>query len=387
MSAPVGTLNPHLSKAALNPFVYSHPVAPEQLIDREAEAKQLVDLAEGGHATRLSAPRRYGKTSLLYKVKSDAEAAGMACVYVDLTRAVGLADVAVTLEEAYRRGLQGALRRAAVALIRALNPRATASPGGIGVEVALGVDPDAARRLGGLLDLPLGLHRRTGTRTLVIFDEFQELLQAGDQLDALIRSRIQHHGAAASYIYAGSHLGLMRELFADRERPLFGQAQPMHLDPLSDPDLADYIGEWFAQTGRDVGDALEPLLDVVQGHPQRAMMLAHHLWARTAPGATTDAEGFADALDAARAEAGDALQATWDKLTHAERSVLAAVAGNEAALLSERTLRRFGVAKTTARQARDRLLGQGLLIEAGDAVAFADPLLMDFAANRSGEGR
>jgi len=372
---------------ALNPFVYSHPVEPEQLVDREADAVKLVELAEGGHATRLSAPRRWGKTSLLYKVKADAEAAGMACVYVDLTRAVGLADVAVTVEEAYRRGLQGAPRRAAVALIRAMNPRATATPGGIGVEVTPGVDPDLVRRFGDLLDIPVGLHKRTGTRTLVIFDEFQELLQAADQLDALVRARTQHHGAAASYIYAGSHPGLMRELFANRERPLFGQAQPLHLQPLTDPDLADYIGERFAQTGREPGEALEPILDIVEGHPQRAMMLAHHLWARTPPGATASAEGFGDALDAVRAEAKDALQATWNKLSHAERSVLAALAGGEAPLLSERSLRRFGIAKTTAREARDRLVADGLLVEVDDRIAFADPLLTDFAANRHGESR
>ena len=62
----------------MNPFVYSHPVPPADLVDREEETGTLVRLAEGGHAARLSAPRRYGKTSLLRKVKEDAEAAGMA---------------------------------------------------------------------------------------------------------------------------------------------------------------------------------------------------------------------------------------------------------------------------------------------------------------------
>jgi len=107
------------------------------------------------------------------------------------------------------------------------------------VELAPQLDPDAVRRLMALLDLPLTLYQRTGRRTLVIFDEFQELLQAGDRLDALVRSRIQHHGDAASYIYAGSHPGLMRELFAKRERPLYGQARPLVLRPLPDADLAD----------------------------------------------------------------------------------------------------------------------------------------------------
>lgn len=125
------------------------------------------------------------------------------------------------------------------------------------MEFAPQLDPDAVRRLMALLDLPLSLYQRTGRRALVIFDEFQEFLQAGDRLDALVRSRIQHHGDAASYIYAGSHPGLMRELFAKRERPLYGQARPLVLRPLSDADLADYIGQRFEESARDVGEALD----------------------------------------------------------------------------------------------------------------------------------
>jgi uncharacterized protein len=366
-----------------NPFVYSRPVEPADLVDRGIEAGRLVELAEGGHATRLMAPRRYGKTSLLYLVKRDAERLDMACVYVDFSRAVAVADVAITIEEAYRRSLQGRVRRTAVAVLRSLDVRGRVTPGGVGLEVGRRGEADVTRRLGDLLDLPLALHERTGRRTLVIFDEFQELLSAGDGLDGLLRSRIQHHGDAASYIYAGSRPSLLRELFAPRERPLYGQAQPMHLDPLADPDLADYIGDRFEQTGRDAGSALESVLDVAEGHPQRAMMLAHHLWAATSKGERADAETFARTLDLVRAEVRDALQAEWDSLERSERVVLAALASTDEPLLGIRTLERFGVAKSTAREARDRLVGQGLLHEMGEDVRIVDPLLADFAGHRT----
>jgi hypothetical protein len=244
------------------PFVYSQPVRPDALIDRDAEAQKLVELAEGGHASRLSAPRRYGKTSLLYRVKLDAEKIGMACVYVDFSRAISVTDVAITIEQAYRHSLQGPVRRAAVALLRTLNPRVRMAPGGVGVDIEPRLEGDATRMLGDLLDLPVGLHQRSGRRTLVIFDEFQELLGAGERLDGLVRSRIQHHGEVASYLYAGSHPGLMRALFADRERSLYGQAQPVTLAPLADGDLADHVAARFEVTGRDPGAAREPVLGV-----------------------------------------------------------------------------------------------------------------------------
>ena len=61
-----------------------------------------------------------------------------------------------------------------------------------------------------LLDLPLKLHRRDGIPTLVVFDEFQDLLSAGPSLDGLLRSHVQYHGEAAVYVYAGTSVAVAR---------------------------------------------------------------------------------------------------------------------------------------------------------------------------------
>ena len=53
----------------VNPFVYSRPIPPEDLLDRDGETDELLKLAVGGHYVRLYAPRKYGKTSLLKRVR------------------------------------------------------------------------------------------------------------------------------------------------------------------------------------------------------------------------------------------------------------------------------------------------------------------------------
>jgi uncharacterized protein len=73
-----------------NPFHFSGPLRPEDMIDRGAEASELLALAEGGHSMRLLGPRRYGKTTLLAKVLADADAAGMATALVDLEDVLSL---------------------------------------------------------------------------------------------------------------------------------------------------------------------------------------------------------------------------------------------------------------------------------------------------------
>ena len=48
-----------------NPFIYSRPIAPDDVIDRDAEIRELLGHVVGGHYVRLYAPRKFGKTSLL----------------------------------------------------------------------------------------------------------------------------------------------------------------------------------------------------------------------------------------------------------------------------------------------------------------------------------
>ena len=55
----------------VNPFVYSRPVPPEDVVDRDDEVRLLLRQAIGGHYVRLYAPRKYGKTSLLTRALHD----------------------------------------------------------------------------------------------------------------------------------------------------------------------------------------------------------------------------------------------------------------------------------------------------------------------------
>src|SRR6478672_9961657 len=264
----------------VNPFVYSHPIAPDDVIDRDEETERLLTAAVGGHFVRLYAPRKYGKTSLLRRVLRDAERReGMIPILVDLYGVLSIADVAIRFERAYARQLKGKLRSRIEEFLQSTG--LGLSLGALGISARLQVDPrtDPLPALHTLLDLPLRLEEHGGFRALIVLDEFQDITKVKD-MDALLRSHIQFQGEVASFIFAGSEPGLMRGLFEDRERPLYGQAVPMRLER-----LAEYIVRRFRETGRSVGDALNPLIDLAAGHPQRAMLLAHRLWNEVADGA------------------------------------------------------------------------------------------------------
>src|SRR4029078_13319188 len=157
------------------------------------------------------------------------------------------------------------------------------SLGAFGSSARLQLDParDPLPALHALLDLPLRLEASGGFRAFIVFDEFQDIRRSGG-LDGLLRSHIQHQGEVASYVFAGSEPGLMRLLFETKDRPLYGSAVPMRRGPLADADLADYVARRFDASGRSVGDALNPLLALAAGHPQRALLLAPPLLAEVA---------------------------------------------------------------------------------------------------------
>jgi len=359
-----------------NPFVFARPLEPEELVDREDELKLLAERLANGVNTRLSSPRDYGKTSLLHRALADARTVGAGAVLVDLYGVRTPGQMAAQIERAYEALPSKSFRTALTSLRR--------RGGGVGVQtpiagasLAIGAGEAGERALLDALDLPLQLHEKTGRPMLVAFDEFQVVLQA--RLDALIRSVIQHHGAGVTYVFSGSHPGMMLSLFADRRRSFYGQAAPLELDRLPRDALTDYVAKRFQQTGRDSGDALGWLLDLVDGHPQRAMLFAHLLWRHT----DESVEAGEEAWLAAYEEAWDYLQgdfeATWDSLSRVEAGVVEAVAAGVQSLTGREGREIFGLPPgSAAHDAAMRLVEQGLLLRTGSgrkaALQLVDPV-------------
>jgi hypothetical protein len=367
----------------VNPFRYSEPVPASELIDRDEETTLLVETAVSGNNSRILAPRRYGKTSLLNRLGEALAQEGWNAVYVDFFGVLTLADVAARVERAYALQLEGKVAAWFAGFRRRLRPSLRiGADEGVSADLELALDPAAEPPLLERLAIPKRMFERTGTRTLVVFDEFQDVLTASDRADAVIRSEIQHHGDAASYVFAGSQLGMMRSLFADKRRALYGQARALDLSPLDPTDVATYLDGRFRATNREIGDALDPLLDLTRGHPQRTMLLAHLLWERTPPGGRAGDQEWLGASEQAMLEVQDELRAIWTGLSPGQRRVLTSVAENREGIYAAG--RRYGGSRGgAAKAAVDALLDSGEIHPDADArtgYRVVDPLLGGWVA-------
>jgi hypothetical protein len=364
----------------LNPFRFSGPLPPEEMIDRDAEADDLLALAEGGHSFRLVGPRRYGKTTLLRRVLESAEREGMATVLVDLQDVLSIAEIVVRIERGYQR-LKGPIRRHVESVFRSWNIGLSLGGGGFTATLQRNPSVDAESVLLRLLELPVSLFERNGTVSFVVFDEIQDVLAVGGA-DGKIRSVIQHQADAATYAFAGSAPGVMQQLFADPKRPLLDQAVPRSLAPLPLDDVGDYASHRFQATGRDAGRALAPLLEFTRGHPQRSMMLAHYLWERTPRNAQADEETWVSALDQAMADTTPLMRAIWRALTTNERRVARALAVAPGPLHSEETAAAVGIKRSSIGAALESLVANADVIEGSHKQRLTDPMFELWLQNR-----
>jgi AAA+ ATPase superfamily predicted ATPase len=65
----------------MDPFRYGTIVRGNHFYDRKNECAHIVKTLSGGNNMVLYAPRRFGKTSLVFKAMEQLEAGGFTCVY------------------------------------------------------------------------------------------------------------------------------------------------------------------------------------------------------------------------------------------------------------------------------------------------------------------
>lgn len=367
----------------MNPFNYQSPIPPAKLIDRRAELDALQRAAADRIAVRLAAPRRFGKSSLLDAHVLAMKEVGHRAVRVDFSKVATVGDAATRIVRAYSElpvDPGRAVRRWATRLGVGI------SLAGVGVSVAARPprpSPDEARTaLLELLDVPLVLHGSDGELTVACFDEFQDLLVADDSLDGLVRSVVQHHGEAAAYVFAGSQPSLMHALFSEQERPFYGQARPLELPSLPIAEAANDIEALFTADDLEPAGAVDELLAFTTGHPQRTILLAHHLYdLLSGPDRPDDPAG--SAIELALAETRDAHQAVWDGLNRNERLVLLALVDGQAPTGSI-VADEHRVARSTLQEALDRLLRDGRNLRRGDdgGPVLFDPLFAEWLRRR-----
>jgi uncharacterized protein len=371
-----------------NPFRYGALALDEAFTDRSGEIEELIADAKSGQDVVIFAPRRYGKTSLVWRVQQELVADGVLVAQVNLMTTPTKEKLAEKLAKAIHEEIASIVYRArerAIAVFRGLRiaPTMTVDPNDASLSFgfAAGHAPDDVdATLERLLQLPGELGSERGRRVVLIFDEFQEIVDIDPNLPKLMRSVFQEQPEVA-HLYLGSKRHMMEGIFNDENEPFWRSAKQLELQVIP-PDLfRDFIFERFRATGRSISAAaVAAILGLTHGHPYATQELCYFAWAETAHGGEAGPETVDVALAGVLRSEHAHFSLLWEGLAAGQRLLIAALAAEPGRPYREDYRRRHNLRSATAIQkALGALTRRDIVAKRpGGEYAIAEPFLAEW---------
>lgn len=323
-----------MSSASKNPFIFGRVVHGRDFADREDETAELVSDIESRQSVILFSPRRYGKTSLIKQALSKLDSRRFLQIYIDLFPVTSKVQFAEAYAGAIAGSTSGKLDEI-IDTIKAHIPgfKLTLRPSGLPASVEIELTRtrrDIDKALGSLYDLPQTLAKKKNKQAVVVFDEFQELVNLdGADIEKGLRTKIQHHDLV-SYVFTGSRRHLLDKMFLDKSRPLFKIGKQMHLKRIPSNQFAAFINNKFRSTEINIESSMiESLLATTQSHPYYTQQLCHELWNICNVSKQARRSDLDAAVNQVMSNQNYAYTSIWEELSVKQRSMLFALAREE----------------------------------------------------------
>ncbi len=280
----------------MNPFKYGQVVGDEDFCPRPDYLKQLRGFIESGQNLVLTGERRIGKTSLIWETASRLK--NYRVIYIDLLEVKTTDDLCRRMIKAIARAeshdtFLSRLLKGLASLRPSLSLDPISGQPCISLDNRVTMNPDSIESIVDIIG-----ERADDGKILVVFDEFQDILNLKDSREALamLRSRIQFQGEIP-YVFAGSIRNRLNQVFFDPESPFFKSAQAMEIGPLNKKVFSKFLVSKFKDGSRVV--ASELILNVIEmfdSVPGDVQEFCCALWDRSSPGDEITGERFADAF-------------------------------------------------------------------------------------------
>ena len=375
---------------ATNPFRYGALALDDEFTDRRAEARELEADIRSGQDVVLFAPRRLGKTSLVWHVAQSLIRKKVLVAQVDLMTTPTKERLAEKLAATIHRDIASRLFRAKerLGVFRGLRitPTVSIDPDDSTVSFTF----DAGRRaadidatLERLLQLPAQLAGERDRQACLVLDEFQEITSIDPALPKLMRSVFQEQPEVA-HVYLGSARHMMERIFNDENEPFWRSAKRVELGPIAPVEFRAYIERRFGATGRAIEpETVDAILTITGGHPYATQELCYFVWQETAEGETAGFGLLDEALEGVLRSEHAHFDLIWDRASAVQRSVLQALAGEAGRPLSSDYRRRHGLpGASTVQRALEALTRQELVARDEHGHHIAEPFLAEWIVAR-----
>lgn len=360
-----------------NPFVYGEAVMGENFTDRIKELAEITRDLSSGERLFLISPRRYGKTSLILKALEELKKNDFYIVYMDLYKATSLQ----AFLENYTRSIATAVETKTDKILNffkntlpGLRPTISLQPDGsasVGIELVPKIS-DVLNFLDQIYDLPQNLAKKKGRNFIIVFDEFQEILNLdGESMEKTMRACFQHHDRVG-YLFAGSKRHILYDMVSNPERAFYKMGRIINLEKLPRLEFIDFLLNAFITTGYKIeSETLDTLLDLVEDYPYNAQYFCHKLWDEYADTKVIRSEYLEPTLIRILNENAPVYISIWDSLTLHQRRVLQAIARNGGQnILSQEFILENNLGNSSSVQTSIRLLMKRQILDRESGIYF-----------------
>jgi hypothetical protein len=317
-----------------NPFSFGSLALDDSFADREVEVGELTSDVRNGQDVVVFAPRRYGKSSLIWRVANLLAVERVLVAQVDLMKTPTKESLAGALAKSIYEQIASPLERAkekALAPFRnlQLQPTINVNPNDGTFSFSFGASQkpdDIDATLERLLELPAELGGARSRRTALVMDEFQEIVEIDSSMPKLLRSAFQAQ-PEVSHVYLGSKPHIMERIFNNANEPFWRSAKSIELGPIPAGPFAAFVAERFQGSGKAVGDEIvDELLAHTGGHPYATQELCYFLWEQVGAGEAASKQDLDRALDAVLRSEHAHFSLLWDDASAVQKQVLRALA-------------------------------------------------------------
>ena len=367
----------------LNPFRFGALALDDAFTDRKDEIAELKADVRNGQDVVIFAPRRYGKTSLVWRASQELVREKVLVASVDLMTTPTPAKLAEKLARAIHDDVATPLLRAKERLsvfsgLR-VNPTITVDPETGNIAFRFGVTErgeDLHATIERLLELPGELAGSRGRTVALVLDEFQEVADIDPKLPRLMRAVFQAQPEVA-HVYLGSKRHMMRRIFSDENEPFWRSAKQIELGVIDPAHFRGYIRRRFDKTGKVASpEGLDAILEATGGHPYATQELCYFAWQETRPEERCDGGRVASALAKVLRSEHAHFSLLWERASSVQRLLLAELAREPGRPLSADYRGRHNLpGASTVQRAVEALERDELVARDRGMVRIAEPFL------------
>ncbi len=369
-----------------NPFLTEGYLSPEYFCDRVEETALLTRHLTNGCNVALIAPRRMGKSGLIYNCFNEEEIRNnYHCIYIDIYETKNLNEFVYVMGKGILLELKSQGRKvweSFLNIMQSLKSTITFDING-NPEWNVGLGDIASPDI--TLDEIFEYLNHTDKPCIVAIDEFQTIAGYPEKtVEAALRKRIQNcHNA--KFVFSGSKRHMMALMFASESRPFYNSSSIMGLEPINKEAYFDFANHHLSKTNRSIShEAFDWIYQSFDGITWYIQYILNMLYTHAISESTITTEDAKSVMTAILSHHRFVYESLLFQLSPKQKQVLLAIAneGNATGVTSQAFLQKYKLGSSTVQGAIKVLTERDFISYDNDSYQVSDRFFREWILKR-----